>query len=173
MGPTKVLDSARAFFERSATSTAAHMPESETPDWKTYRNEKYGYSFQYPSNFELKTEGEDVITYPVPAPIEFGSSLRFKITNTKETLNIFINRFLTETRGTLIEQTSYVANGITWIRVVWTGESGIAEGIKMTVVDQFASKDNFIYSVEYIRSQAASNVVEQFEQIVKTIRFTK
>jgi uncharacterized protein YxeA len=28
----------------------------DTSDWKTYRNEKYGYSFQYPNNWFVKTQ---------------------------------------------------------------------------------------------------------------------
>ncbi len=49
---TKTVDQMLSTFK---FSTAATIP----PDWKTYTNTKYGYSFKYPNNYTVGTNGMD------------------------------------------------------------------------------------------------------------------
>jgi hypothetical protein len=45
--------------EEKILSTLKFTEKDETADWKTYRNEKYGISFQYPSSWLLEKDSAD------------------------------------------------------------------------------------------------------------------
>lgn len=72
----------------SPTPTTAIPTPDPTADWKTYTNSKYQYSFKYPNDWLLFTEGEsEVLTNPITKgeglgdkiEIEFGKILDIRL----------------------------------------------------------------------------------------------
>ncbi len=46
----------------TATSTVSPTPTADkTADWRVYTNKKYGYSIKYPSDWIIKTSGNDIL----------------------------------------------------------------------------------------------------------------
>ncbi|MDP2874086.1 MAG: hypothetical protein Q8N84_02230 [bacterium] len=44
-------------------------PTGETDDWKVYTNEKYGFTFKYPSDFSIETQSPERVSFSKPTAV--------------------------------------------------------------------------------------------------------
>ena len=62
------IGNAEPITEKIVESTAQEVPQSQTVapvDWKTYRNEKYGFEVKYPSSWETQTTPVGAMFRPI------------------------------------------------------------------------------------------------------------
>src|SRR3989344_2431549 len=79
------IDMAEQMKDVMEEKSGEMMPNDETTDWKTYRNEEYGFEFKYPKEYIVKPEINDYfrdITVTFPSGSEF--SFKFSVTNSFE-----------------------------------------------------------------------------------------
>ncbi len=69
------------------TATSTNLEQGETADWKTYRNEKYGFKVKYPPNCEIKNIDE--LFYPGMAKMI--REVFFEIINCDVIVEVFTN----------------------------------------------------------------------------------
>jgi hypothetical protein len=145
---------------------------ADLSDWKTYRNEHFGFSINYPTSgygaiFPERAgpDGAEIMhIYPLPAPQEFGPRLNLAIypANDSGVPIVYQNGL------DVISQDKVVVNSASGLRVV--GESKTGAGPEYVYVNYFFSHDGYIYSINYNKTFGPQD--QLFERVIKTFRFT-
>jgi len=158
-------------FSTTNTQSVSKLPSitantpSPTPTsitWQTYKNNQYGFEFQYPTYYQVKEKsGVFSITSTLPYPQGGGPDIVIN-PNNKETIKNFIKRFNDVFPSQkIVTNTKITISGITATKIVVTTE----EGIEPAYI--FFTKNTNNYQISF---QSGYDVEEK---ILSTFKFTK
>ncbi|MCB9806133.1 hypothetical protein H6775_03160 [Candidatus Nomurabacteria bacterium] len=139
-------------------------PVSVTPgNWKTYSDEEFGYSVDYPCDWEVTgyKEGEVYISYPGWRQMpEGGGSVVISVED--KTLEQFLEEYKDNPSyygGSIVSQESYTLNGISSNKLVMTTAIGLDQSFI------FISRANKSYIISF------QDYDDSHLGIIKTFRF--
>jgi len=118
------------------TSTSPQVPEIDTSDWKTYRNEEYGFELRYPSDWEVIEDfSQAVVNFEFTGPaldkspgIEGAFLIQIYRLGKASNLREWVESFYPEAAKVTIENT--IINGypavIARVPVEWAGTGSMS-----------------------------------------------
>ncbi len=174
---TTALESATATSTVSINTSAT---ADATVNWKTYANDKYSYSIKYPSsgwmpfnNDENAVDSQRVafrlanyqFTYDPGYSKKSGEAVIFISTNpTDQILNQIVSSYANKTKKTI--------NGVDFYLIDRTNETSDVGGYINDLV-YIAVNDGIEYTIQLTPASPGALIVETFNQIANTFRFTK
>jgi hypothetical protein len=153
----------------SSTTSAQRevVATSSATGWLTYRNEREGFSFQYPPTFKVSAESSDTIVYAASAANPSDENLDFSslVTRTSEatTSYAFAHGGLPSDYKGFAYDRETIINGIT------VYEYGLLHGAG-TFAHSFFLEDQY-HGID-ATYEWTSPLAKEFESILRTFRFT-
>lgn len=142
---------------------------NETKDWKTYKNEKHGFEFEYPSDFEILQITEEVPNNPVQValgPIEEDNFNSNWVIILKEK-DICKNNI--ETGGKVLEDVSI--GGVIGKKIQYFNKDENGQNYVYTKV--CVEKDGLSYNFSCSIAQLGNYDYSNFDKMLSTFKFTK
>ena len=78
IGPIDAAKKAKDLLEKNNQEVVQEVSTSSTADWRTYRNEEYGFEFKYPKDVVVEINNKNDAWYG----LQFKNTLTVKRTNT-------------------------------------------------------------------------------------------
>lgn len=176
-------------------------PEDETADWKTYKNEGYGFEMKYPSNWKYGEDGGEPNFYsPIqytegPPPIIWQAHLILHGTGVQTMDEYIADKFGPTTNKKMISNSPITLNNLTGREIVFTCKDCEVKYIPGRVEKYFPGTEgkfllfsrtdyrfpdipdnNYIFIIGffyYKNDSRTSYYLETFNQILSTFRFSE
>jgi len=143
----------------------------ETADWKTYRNEEYGYEIKYPKNWysytsnpaDIYLQPEEEVPGAIPGPYANAFEVKITLISPDTTLLLAIQDDFKKERKEEISfsQENINIGGIDGLRI-----KTICEGVGCGAPEWFVIKDNYLYHFNSNLGYSGT-----FDQILSTFNF--
>ncbi|MEK7650726.1 MAG: hypothetical protein AAB364_02560 [Patescibacteria group bacterium] len=165
-------------YQPSATAPILNTPDNsfttkpapvvdETKDWKTYKNEKYGFEFKYPTSWKLSENIVEVY----PGASFFGVRIEDLSVSGDVTMSFTINGVPSYTGGNYYKLTKG-QNGM--ISIASEGfDTFEPEAEDAEIIEAYLDLGNTVYRWFFSSKRNAYNPEPVFKQILSTFRFTK
>lgn len=142
--------------ESKSASQLASSQSEETKDWKTYRNEEYGFEFKYPSNYRESKNIQTIWGRPLESEYAI---LEFRYIDDKNSKELY------EKGGEKI-----TVNGHEVLQL----KSGTMDGgIFYEFLVKEKESSNFLGLVFYTKKSGYESKIEEFKIILNTFKFLK
>jgi hypothetical protein len=160
--------------QKNATQNTSNVtPTEQAKSWKTYRSEKHGFEFQYPTNgytlddkLVVESAGFNTVVsvHVSPRPIEFGQNFSVGVKNVEPGTNL-VQFAKTLFGNNFISSESITVNGVNWLKVR-TLDSYFEKEVS---TNYFALQGSKLYRVYYF--QIGSSAESDFVKIFSSIKF--
>jgi hypothetical protein len=161
----KTLPTADNTFKTDCPSVLSDNDKATIEGWKTYNNKKYGYRFQYPDDWEIKTQQDDFVSISDRQDVAF--QFRSDIMASIEYMGFKIDSKKTKKIACINAEETYLSGD--------TSENLDMKDEQM-IFAQFEKKKVphlVMFSYKNIGASLSSDLVEAFEIMLKTIEFSK
>lgn len=160
------------------TSTFESTNSAETANWKTYANDKYNFSFKYPSNFSQVPIAQNTLEFtPVPWPSgEIGENELKKV---GYGIGVLVSPTKKQTLKDLVDSYDRFKTRADYSKVPTTIDNVSAYKLTDVAMDFPTdaisllknSQEYFIY-VKYYSLEKKIEAKNVFDQIISTFKFT-
>lgn len=153
----KVLEKVRGKIEKPKA-------EDETLNWKTYRNEKYGFEVKYPNAYSQKVDNDETGLLIVRFENVQGISY-YVIHVTEEIKSPKLSNFLSNPECYDQIETKK-QNNIEWSMNRWK----CGTGAEQNPIAAHATKQNYVFEIQ-LDSNSETSSLERINQILSTFKF--
>lgn len=163
---------------------AEEMKTGETADWKTYRNEKYGFEFQYPSDWYPYPNGDAVLLIKSKELPKIGDTEGYaygeQIIVSVSELNgvwgekISVAEYIKGFDPGIISKNEVTINGLSMVRIERSEEEANANTLHYLYFKNDKVFSFYLYPLDYgFSSNLYNKNVKDFEKLISTFRFTE
>jgi len=169
--------------------TLSQTTTSETAGWKTYMNDRYGYSIKYPSTYSAKDWASTIKGDKYPdankdllSVVGFGNNSKLadyeeSVTVTNDTLQRRRNLACYGARNVSTETETTIGGVKAYKKTCeasgpndMTGDTDKKGGEK--IIEYTLQNGNYVYIIEYIQTDLSKDTGNIFDQMVSTFQFS-
>jgi hypothetical protein len=161
----KTLPVADSTFKTDCPSILSDNDKATIEGWKTYNNKKYGYRFQYPDDWEIKSQQDDFVSIGDGQDVTF--QFRSDIMASIEYMGFKIDSKKNKKIACINAEETYLSGD--------TSEDLDMKDEEM-IFAQFEKKKVphlVMFSYKNIGASLSSDLIEAFDIMLKTIEFSK
>jgi len=160
------------FYFKSTCESTSYSTQNETANWKTYRNNEYGFEFKYPKDYVIKSD-----TNTISIGNDNYASL-YVISLTNNVSNISPDKYIEELRQKGVEEhyapivsssKKIAVNNVNGIDAVLVAAMGVPErNIFLPLKDKLLNFSYFLgESANYVLEEYFRGNQNEFEQYLK------
>lgn len=147
---------------KSCESTLSTEDKAAMKNWKTYTVSKYGYSFQYPSDWKITSEKEDIVTFE-----QTNDKISFQV-RSGDLTDFGFEGYQVDSKKDI--KIACVGANENFLSEDKTNNPNAKKRIIWSKFTHNKSNQLFMISYDYLGASISSDIVEAWDLILKSVK---